>query len=790
MPELRDLFPDLSDPPHSDAAVARFRLFEAASSFLKSASRARPIVVVLDDLHAADEPSLLLLQFLARELSDSRVVVIGAFRDVDPTLRDPLAAALAELAREPVTRRIELEGLVQENVAEFIRIIAGVQPSEATAVKIHEETEGNPLFVGEVTRLLLAEGALAEGERVGAIGIPQGIRDVIGRRLRRLSEECRRTLALASVLGREFALDALARLAGHDKSDLLELLDEAMEARIVGDAAPGRLRFGHALIRDTLYEDLTPARRLRLHAQAGEALEGLYAESVEPHLAELAHHFAAAAPAGDADKAVEYACRAGERAANLLAFEEAVRLYRLALGLLDADEPGERERRCDLLLALGDVQARSGDLPAARETFLHAAELSRDLGSADKLARAALGYCGRLGYTRGAADRHVVPLLEDAVDALPSEDSALRARVLARLAAALRDQPSPESRDSLSAQAVEMARRLEDPATIAYAVSGRLAATLWPKDFEQRLSLGAELVNAGDRERAHEGYFHRAVALLGLGDIGTLREELETQTLLVAELGQPAQQWGVIAKRAMLALFDGRFADAERLIDEAYSLGERAQGWEALSFLRLQRFALEREKGRLAGVEAELERAVDDYPTRPVYRCALAAAYDDLGRRADARRLFGELATDGFVALPLNNDWLYSTALAAELAASLKEQDAAAALFTALRPFSNLNVDTVEVSVGAVSRYVALAAAVGGRWDDAERHFEDAMEMNERMGARPWLAHTQEDCGRMLLARGRPDDVERAQQLIETGVSSYRELGMDGPLRRATPLFA
>ena len=342
MPELRELFPDLPEPS-LEAEGARFRLFDATARFLKSAAAARPLVLVLDDLHAADEPSLLLLRFIAGEVGGSRMLIVGTYRNVDPTVRDPLASTLAELAREQVTRRIALGGLTEADVARFVELDAGAIPVPGLIAALHAETEGNPLFLGEVVRLLAAEGRLAEvdARTLWTLGIPQGVREVIGRRLGRLSAECIRVLTLASVLGRDFGLDALSTLSKLSGDELLDVLDEAVAARVVSAVpeAHGRLRFAHALIRETLYDGLTTPRRVQLHRRAGEALEAFYGANPEPHLAELAYHFFEAAPGGDVAKALGYAQRAGESAVKVLAYEEAARLFELALQALDLTQP-------------------------------------------------------------------------------------------------------------------------------------------------------------------------------------------------------------------------------------------------------------------------------------------------------------------------------------------------------------------------------------------------------------------------------------------------------------------
>jgi hypothetical protein len=428
-------------------------------------------------------------------------------------MRDPLTSALAELVREPHTAQVALTGLSEPDVTEYIELSTGMEPAAPLVRAIHAETEGTPLFVAEVVRLLDAEGRIAEAD--AHLRIPPGVRAVIGRRVGRLSERCRGLLVAAPVMGREFGLDALARLSELGRDQLLEALDEAMAERVVVDAPglPGRLRFGHALIRDTLYDELTPARRLRLHQDVGEALEAIYSADLEPHLAELAQHFVAAAPGGAADKAIDYARRAGDRAASQLAFEEAVRLYRTALTLVD-----EPVARCELLLALGDAEARAGDTPASKQAFREAAELAEDRGLAEQLARAALGYGGRMLWDVSRDDRYLAPLLERALAALGDEDSTLRVRLLARFAGGpLRDASfPPERRAALSREALETARRIGDRATLAYALDGYIAATHSPEHTPEQVELTTELVQlaieAGDLERLRRAALRRDVA--------------------------------------------------------------------------------------------------------------------------------------------------------------------------------------------------------------------------------------------------------------------------------------
>lgn len=785
VPELRELFPDLPQPP-LETEGARFRLFDSAARFLRNAAAARPLAIVLDDLHAADEPSLLLLRFVASELGGSRILVVGTYRDVDPTVQDPLASSLAELAREQVTHRLELGGLTEQGVARYIELGSGETPPRDLVAAIHAETEGNPLFVGEVARLLAAEGRLAETDAnaLWTVGIPQGVREVIGRRLSRLSAACLRMLTLGSVLGREVGLDALSRLTELAPDELLDPLDEALEARVLASVpgGPDRLRFAHALIRQTLYDQLTAPRRARLHRRAGEVLEALYEQDPEPYLAELAHHFFEAAPGGDVDRAVEYARRAGDRALELLAYEEAARFYGLALQALEFRQPVDPVTRCALLLATGDALARAGNTPEAKQTFVAVADAARASGLPRELARAALGYGGRSSWLRAGSDDRLVPLLEEALAALGEEEPVLRVRLLARLAGALRDQPSLEPRSSLSAEAVEIARGLGDPYTLGYALVSHFAAT-WGPDGERLIGIAEEVSRlaeeAGDVELAVDACLVRREAWWSVGDTTHVTAAAAEHRALADELKQPQQQWYDAVMSSNWALFRGEFSEAERRAEEGLRLGGLVLSWDAGVAYRHCVFGLRREQGRLQEIEGVLREAVDEYSGYRSFRCLVALLECELGREDQARATFEGLATAGFADFPRDSEWLFCLCVLSEVAGHLGDRDRAAILYRQLLPHARMNaVLAGETGIGSVARYLGIVAKTMGHWDEAERHFEDALEMNASMGARPWVARTQRDYADMLLARDAPGDRERARRLLSDAEETYAELGM------------
>jgi DNA-binding SARP family transcriptional activator len=385
LPELRELLPGLPEPTSIDSEGARFRLFDATAEFLRNASAHRPIVLVLDDLHAADGPSLVLLQFLARELGSAHLLVVGACRDVDPVPGEPLTAMLVDVAREPVSYRLSLSGLSAREVLEYVERTAPTIASPELSTALHEETEGNPLFVGETVRLLSLEGIRPDPDGNLRLDIPHSVREVIGRRFTHLSEGCNRILVLASVLGREFALDALARMGGLSVDELLDQLDEALTARVVSDVPgePGRLRFSHVLIRDTLYERLTAARRVQLHALAAGVLEDVYGDSLEGHQEEtpenvlaLARHWS---EAGAPTRAIAYYRRGAELALRVFAYYEAEEALTRAVALLHREPEGAHrdEEELELRIMLGSARGwGSPDYVEARDLSV---KLGRDV---------------------------------------------------------------------------------------------------------------------------------------------------------------------------------------------------------------------------------------------------------------------------------------------------------------------------------------------------------------------------------------------------------------------------
>ncbi|HET7856273.1 MAG TPA: hypothetical protein VFL41_07430, partial [Gaiellaceae bacterium] len=482
-------------------------------------------------------------------------------------------------------------------------------------------------------------------------------------------------------------------------------------------------------------------------------------------------------------RTVEYTRRAGDRAVALLAYEEAVRHYRMALRAFEQRQAKDDREKCELYLCLGDALAKAGSTAEAKEAFLVAAELARTAELPEHLADAALGYGGRLVWTRTWGDKHLVPLLEEALAALPQSDSKLRARLLARLAAGpLRDTHAPGPRVLMADEAVEMARRLGDPATLAYALEGRCEAYWGPDALDERLALADELIqvgeSSGDLERVYAGHDCRFFGLLERGDILAAVREHEAASRLADDLRQPARLWITATRSANLALFEGRFAEAEEVIHEALELGRLAQGVNAELAFDLQLYALRREQGRLEELVDTVERAVDDFPGYPVLRFVLVDVLLELGREQDARTAFEARAAEQFRLDP-DDQWLFGLSLLPAACRSLGDAERASMLYEMLLPYLRHNaVATPELCSGSVSRGLGILAGVMSRAEQAAEHFETALEMNSRMGARPWVARTQHDYARMLLADGTPAEKARAAELLTSAHATCEVLGM------------
>jgi tetratricopeptide (TPR) repeat protein len=765
----------------------RFRLFDSATALLRAAAATRPTVLVLDDLHWADPPSLLLLQFLSRELRDVPLLVIATYRDADVHARVEIAPLLGELATDH--GRVQLRGLGADDVAVFIERITEVTPAPALVAAVHQATDGNPFFIDEVVHLLAAEGRLS-GVTGGyaTLPIPDGVRDAIRRRLAPLPSSTCALLGAAAVIGREFDPRLLhAAVAGNGEAaagvgldGVVAALGAACDAGVLARIGASGSRFGfvHALIRETLYDDLGAAERLRLHRQVGSALERQSGGTGEPSVTELAHHFTVAAPLGDAAKAVVCARRAAEEALRALAYEEAAYWYERALAVGELAGIGGRERG-DLLLALGGAAWRAGDWERAETVLQTALQQARERDDGVQHGRSALAL-GAMRTERGLTTQPLLPVLGEAIAALGDADAALRVRLQARLATAYQ-YVDPARQRALGEEAVAGARRIEDAGALAAALQA-LHAALWePDSTEVRLALADETVRladaSGDRELALDGRALRIFDLLERGDAAAADAEIDAYANDAEAIRQPRCRWAARIYRGMQALLRGRFAEAERLAESALVI-RQAPSRDPSQFYGAQLFGIRREQDRLAEFEGAVERLVQHYPALLAWRAALAFLYCETGRFDPARRQLERLAANDFDDLPHDANWLPTIALLAEVAVALADRPRAARLYALLRPYSGrvIMIITGVTCRGAVDHYLGILATLLGEWDAGAAHFEAALALHTRMHAWPWLAHTQHAYATMLRTRG--GDARRAADLTDQALQAAEALGM------------
>jgi DNA-binding SARP family transcriptional activator/tetratricopeptide (TPR) repeat protein len=755
IPELRRRVPELPPPDPGDPETDRYRLFEAVAGLLAEISAAVPVLIVLDDLQWADRPTLLLLRHLARSPHNVRVSIMGAYRDVDQW-SEGFDAALAGLRRERLTAQLDVGGLPEDEAMELVRLRVGGTPSLAFVQALYRETEGNPFFIEEIVRHLTDAGVRSQdaGARdLERVGLPEDVRDVIGRRLDRLDPGSIEWLRVAAVIGRDFDSALLERVLGFDEDRFLAALEDALDAGLVAEAPgdPGRYSFAHALIRETLYRGMSSTRRARVHRRVGVALESGPTPPDESLIGALALHFTRAADPEDAERAIRYGLRAGEQATQMLANEEAASHYARALEVLDRSDPEALRRRCDLLLELGEAQVRSGERPLAWATLREAAALAAELGDKGSLVRAAIGASRRYVQPPGVVDEELIALLEQAAAMTADERTVTRVRLLARLCGALYFSDRRDRMAGLSAEATEIAAELSDPQATALAAAARRRAYWGPENLEGRLADSTLLLRAArtasDIELTLIGHAWLVVDLLERGDRTGVEAQIDAFTAGAEQLRQPLYLWHAAVWEAMKALLDGRLEEAEPLAAAAASSGIRSEGVTAPQYYAVQVLSLRREQARMGELEDPVREALLTNPDRAAWRAGLALLLNETGRTGEARAEFEVLARDRFAWIPRDGDWMVVTALSADLAHAFGDLERAATLYELLEPFADTNVviGVGAVCLGATSRYLGRLALTLGRREESVAHLRHAVAANASLQAVVELAHSRVD---------------------------------------------
>ena len=573
LPELHERFPDMPQRLEFDTGEARFRFFNSIVSFLRKASASQPLLIALDDLHAADKASLELTRFAAQELRDGRVLILGTARSAGRP-GNGREAVFDDVVRS--SERVTLSGFGAAEIRKML-LAQEIEPADDLVQRIGEVSGGNALFINQIVRLL-GTGALTRADiESGHIPIPDDVREAIRAQVDPLAGPVRDVLEVASVIGREFDVRLLGAVSGLDASATVDLLDEPLRAGILEETrTPGQYIFGHPLVRETLYDSVVPQDRRRYHQTIGEQLERSGSDTVGPDLASLAHHFAQVATVGQAEKAFDYSVRNGDYRMSMLAYDEARDSYERAfslLGLVD-ERPGVR---VDLLLRIGRASVLAGDA-RSRATLLEAARLARNEGSTDQFVEAVLA-AGEHGVVFGQVDDELVRFVQDALACVPSDDPR-RAELLARLAMQYRFSSIPQRERALLDEAAAIARVTGEKKTLDTVLAQRASGLLGPDEHDEFVELLAELDETRDEQRSPllEANLHilHVLAAVDIGDRQSYDLHIDATARIAAKHRLPSVEWQASSLSAGRELMRGRLDEGERLSRIALERGTRS----------------------------------------------------------------------------------------------------------------------------------------------------------------------------------------------------------------------
>jgi DNA-binding SARP family transcriptional activator/tetratricopeptide (TPR) repeat protein len=773
---------DHAEEPDSDAGeMGRFILFEAVCRILRYLASQQPALLILDDLHWADQPTLKLLRHMIRDLETSSLMVLGAFRGEEVPRDAGLAGVLADLRREHPLVRVRLGGLDEEAADELVATRLNSRQTPAFVRALHSETAGNPFFMHEVLLSLQESGALAEGAQapehaLDRMGVPAGVEEVISRRLARMSATAVNALTVAAILGNRFELGTVREVLAEPDEAVVAALEEAIEAGLIVEESEriDGLTFCHGILREAIYSRPTKSRRARLHQRVGEVLVPQVAAG-RVTAAEIAHHVLLAGPLAEPQQAARYAIQAGDDAARSLAWEEAELHYQRALDAWQELDDEREAWRCDVLLSLARVQARAGSSRSSRATALRAAQSARARDAHEQLARAALGL-GERYWEANVADRTYGKLLVEALRSLDDADSTLRARVLARLAENLHFSAEQGRGAGLSAEAVEMARRLNDKDALVTALMARHVVLLHADHLDERLRIIDEVLTcSASRSALAHAQQWRVYDLCEAARIDEAREQHLRLVEMSNMLRQPMFSLAATGWQGVFAALDGDIAQTELFAREALDVAQRAEASDARSIHTGILFMVRRWQGRVTDLIADVQALSAGPDALAPWRAAFALVLIESGAVKEGRAEYEQLARKRFDMVPQNFHWLGTMALLTEACAALGDTVGAAVLYERLRPFAQRFVQMSYISCwGSVERYLGLLAGTLGDLDAARSHCEAALHANSRAGAVLLVAATQQQYARWL------GQDERGAELRTQAAALAEQRGLPG----------
>lgn len=765
---------DLGLPPPDQFGIAegsRFRMFAAVSDFIRHVAGDQGTLVVLEDLHWADGPTLRLLDYLCADIDSAPILILGTYRSDDPG--PELGKVLPALRRAAGAEEMRLGPLSRKEVDDFLQRSL-VEPDGDLIDAVYERTEGHPLFLMEVARMLSDEQGSNDRSRLPSY-IPEGVRSTLARRLDRLGPQCRSMLEAASVLGRSITLGRLESLV--PTGNVPELVDEASAASLLlpVPGRPDEFRFEHGLVREALYSQLPIARRLHLHRRAAEALEA--EPSPEPFVADLAYHWLQVAGNGDVSRAEHWILQAAAAAEGNLAFESAASLYAAALDLVErrGADPAEL---ASTLVALGRAQWRSGELQACLDSVTRAADLSEEAGRTDLLAQSAL-------VMHGVGDERIVQavigLCRRALGSLGQGENELEAALLGRLALAVSESEDVESAMELSARALELSSRVGGFDVLAPALEGRQRALFLPQWSQERLDLGNRMLELALLNNRLDfelwGHAWRAAVMFEHGDAAGITAEIKELKRVADALKDPLSRFHLLKHEAAWAHMTGRFDEARQCWDSAVSLalriGDASGVGMYLSFVTM----LARETGDYESSRRVFDRmGIDPSYQPPVTTTLLALLKLDEGALDEARVDYERLRP--LYPVPAYSPgWLMTTSFFGELAAAFNDRDIAASVYSTLLPFDDHFESCgsgVVFCYAPVSYYLGRLAECLEKADEARNHLQDAVEFSQRVGAPGIAARAQCALAKVI----RRDDPKESFELATSALATAKVLGM------------
>jgi DNA-binding CsgD family transcriptional regulator len=797
VPGIRGAIPDLETPTGLDPEQARFRFFDSISSFLNRASCNRPLMIILDDLHWADRPSLSLLEFLAQSLQTSRLLILATYRDIGLFRHHPLVSTLGGLTRQPNFLRVPLGGIDRSAIRSFVRSSLGRLPTEDMVRELYARSQGNPLFLTEMVRLLLYEGERQER----MTPVPEGVKDVIHRRLSLLSEECCQVLTIASVVGNEFDLTLLDMLIKDRPLDkIIQVMEEAVSARLIEELPQpiGRYRFTHVLIQETLMNDLSSIRRAHLHCHIAESIKKMYESSIRPHAAEIAHHLAEAVPISNSSMLVNYSVMAGEQALTAYAYEDAVDYFQQGLAIKKGDVSSNASEEVSdagtaaILFGLGKAQGASGQVREAWASLELAFEFyfeNKDIKHAVEVAQYPLFFVPGLRDTTRMASQALTLVQPDSLEA---------GRLLARYGMLLNlDTGDYNHAQKALEKALLIAQREGDVLLEIQALTNAADVDWYHTRWEQVISKCERAIQLARSVKNLDAEVWPHYLAATSYWYSTPGQKVAEHISAALELSEKVRNRGFLSMaltlNASLAQCKGEWETAREILGRCLDLSPD------FFYPLCRRVALEFEMGDFEQGKVYLESLLElmrktppgpvgEYTTIPSTIAYAAYVSGDLSRFNIAREAVEIVLSSPGVPLTVASDTYIGLAFMAVLE---NDEESARKQYDNLK---SLNIVFMDDANTSMHRLFGLLAKAFGQLQTAAVHFEDALALCREAGYKPELAWVCYEYADLLLGAGsnalpqQADSLGRATSLLEEGLTIAEKLGMKPLLKRMMSL--